>query len=209
MLACGAINAVRIRAFTMTAGDAVRSFASRLEEIEPFRVVEVLTRAKQLEAAGMDVVHMEAGEPDFATARPIIDAGRHALDKGATYYSQACGIPELREALSRFYQAEYGIDVDPRRILVTPGGSGALLLIAALLLNPGDGMLMADPGYPCNRHFMRLVEGRGQLVPVTAAQHHRCAGCIASQSHRRNPDQTGTERSVHDGQSQKRLAGRR
>jgi aspartate/methionine/tyrosine aminotransferase len=144
-------------------------------------VVEVLTRAKQLEAGGMDVVHMEAGEPDFATARPIIEAGRNALDAGATYYSQACGIPQLREALSRFYQTEYGIDVDPRRILVTPGGSGALLLIAALLLNPGDGMLMADPGYPCNRHFMRLVEGCGQLVPVTAAERYQLTAAKAAQ----------------------------
>lgn len=159
----------------------MRPFASRLQDIEPFRVVEVLTRAKQLDAAGVDVVHMEAGEPDFATARPIIEAGRNALDAGATYYSQACGIPQLREALSRFYQTEYGIDIDPRRILVTPGGSGALLLIAALLLNPGDGMLMADPGYPCNRHFMRLVEGRGQLVPVTAAEHYQLTAAKAAQ----------------------------
>jgi len=181
MLAFSATNAVRIRGFTIIAGDTVRPFARRLQEIEPFRVVEVLTRAKQLEAAGMDVVHMEAGEPDFATARPIIEAGRSALDKGATYYSQACGIPQLREALSRFYQAEYGIDVDPRRILITPGGSGALLLIAALLLDPGDGMLMADPGYPCNRHFMRLVEGRGQLVPVTAAERYQLTAAKAAQ----------------------------
>lgn len=150
-----------------------RPFAERLKSIEPFRVVEVLTRAKELEAQGRDIVHMEAGEPDFSTAQPIIEAGKRALDDGATYYSQALGIPPLREALARHYQDFYGLDIDPRRIIVTPGASGALLLIAALLINPGDGMLMTDPGYPCNRHFLRLVEGEGQLVPVEASEHYQ------------------------------------
>ena len=146
-----------------------RGFARRVEEIEPFRVVEVLGRATELAAAGRDIVHMAAGEPDFATAAPIVEAGRAALARGATHYSQAAGIPELREALSRYYADEYGLDIKPARIMVTPGASGALLLLSALLMNPGDGMLMTDPGYPCNRHFLRLVEGRGQLVPVDAA----------------------------------------
>ena len=144
------------------------SFADRLDEIEPFRVVEVLTRATELEQQGRDIVHLGAGEPDFATAGPIIAAGRRALAAGHTYYSQAGGIPQLREALSGWYRSEYGLEVDPGRILVTPGASGALLLLAALLLNPGEGLLLPDPGYPCNRHFMRLVEGRGELVKVDA-----------------------------------------
>lgn len=150
-----------------------RAFAHRVAEIEPFRVVEVLARATELEAAGADIVHMAAGEPDFATAGPIIEAGRAALKGGATHYSQAAGIPPLREALSRHYHDVYGLDIPPSRILVTPGASGALLLIAALIMNPGDGMLMSDPGYPCNRHFMRLVEGRGQLVPVDASSNYQ------------------------------------
>jgi len=144
-----------------------------MDEIEPFRVVEVLNRATQLAAAGRDIVHMAAGEPDFATAAPIVEAGRAALARGATYYSQAAGIPELREALSQFYADEYGLEIAPARIMVTPGASGALLLVAALLINPGDGMLMTDPGYPCNRHFLRLVEGRGQLVPVGPASNYQ------------------------------------
>ncbi|MEE8057237.1 MAG: pyridoxal phosphate-dependent aminotransferase [Pseudomonadales bacterium] len=143
-----------------------RPFADRLKDIEPFRVVKVLDRAKQLEAEGRDIVHLEVGEPDFVTAELIIKAGQASLGRGETYYSQAAGIPLLRQALSAFYQQEYGVDIDPRRIMITPGASGALLLIAALLVNPGDGILMTDPGYPCNRHFLRLVEGRGQLVPV-------------------------------------------
>jgi len=129
-------------------------------------VVEILARAKQLEAQGRDIVHLAAGEPDFATAAPIIKAAQQSLGNGDTHYSQASGIPQLREALSRYYRDDYGLDIDPRRIMITPGASGALLLIAALLMNPGDGMLMTDPGYPCNRHFLRLVEGEGQLVPV-------------------------------------------
>ncbi|MCZ6831049.1 MAG: pyridoxal phosphate-dependent aminotransferase [Gammaproteobacteria bacterium] len=143
-------------------------FASRLSDIEPFRVVEVLTRATELEQQGRDIVHLGAGEPDFTTADPIVQAGRQALADGRTHYSQAGGIPQLREALSRWYQSEYGLVIDPGRIMVTPGASGALLLLSALLLNPGESMLLPDPGYPCNRHFMRLVEGRGDLVAVSA-----------------------------------------
>lgn len=143
-----------------------RGYARRLEDIEPFHVVEVLTRAKALAAGGRDIVHLAAGEPDFATAAPIVEAGREALSRGETHYSEAAGIPQLREAIAAYYASEYGLDVSPARIMVTPGASGALLLISALLLNPGDGMLMTDPGYPCNRHFLRLVEGEGQLVPV-------------------------------------------
>ena len=153
--------------------NAPRGYAARVAEIEPFRVVEVLARATQLAAEGADIVHMAAGEPDFASALPIVEAGRAALARGETHYSQAGGIPPLREALSRHYADTYGLDVSPSRILVTPGASGALLLIAALLMNPGDGMLMTDPGYPCNRHFMRLVDGRGQLVPVDASSNYQ------------------------------------
>ncbi|MGJ8686694.1 MAG: pyridoxal phosphate-dependent aminotransferase, partial [Spongiibacteraceae bacterium] len=143
-----------------------KTYARRVADIEPFRVVEVLTRAKILEAAGRDIVHMEAGEPDFSTAAPIIAAAQASLARGETSYTPAAGIPELREAISQHYRVDYGLDVPAERIMVTAGASGALLLLAALLTNPGDGMLMSDPGYPCNRHFLRLVEAEGQLVPV-------------------------------------------
>jgi len=163
-----------------------RPFARRLVDIEPFRVVEVLTRAKQLAAQGRDIVHLEAGEPDFATAAPIIAAGQAALARGETYYTQAAGIPELRDALSRFYHEEYGIDVAPSRIMITPGASGALLLLSLLLVNPGEGMLLADPGYPCNRNFLRMVEGEGQLVPVGPEQRYQLTGALAQQHWRDN-----------------------
>lgn len=163
-----------------------RPFAHRLADIEPFRVVEVLTRAKALSAAGRDIVHLEAGEPDFTTADPIIKAGQQALARGETYYTQAAGIPALREAISRHYQDCYGLDISPQRIMVTPGASGALLLVSALLANPGDGMLMADPGYPCNRNFLRLVEGEGQLVPVGAEHRYQLNATVAEQHWQEN-----------------------
>lgn len=155
-------------------------FARRVADIEPFRVVEVLERATELAAGGADIIHMAAGEPDFSTAGPIVEAGRAALARGATHYSGAAGIPELREALSRHYYDTYGLDIPARRIMITPGASGALLLIAALLMNPEDRMLMTDPGYPCNRHFMRLVEGRGQLVPVGAETNYQLTAELAA-----------------------------
>ena len=141
-------------------------FASRIDDIEPFRVVEVLSRATELQRAGRDIVHLAAGEPDFSTAAPIVAAGRQALAEGRTGYSEPAGIPPLREALSGWYREQYGLDIDPARIMVTPGASGALLLLSALLINPGENMLLGDPGYPCNRHFLRLVEGRAKLLPV-------------------------------------------
>jgi aspartate/methionine/tyrosine aminotransferase len=161
-------------------------YAKRLNDIEPFRVVEVLTRAKEMAKAGIDVVHMEAGEPDFATAEPIVAAAKEALDQGATYYTSALGIPELREKVSWFYQRQYGIDVPASRILITPGASGALLLVAALLVDPGEGILMADPGYPCNRNFLRLVEGEGQLVPVTYKDRYQLTASNAAKAWQQN-----------------------
>ncbi|HEY3698252.1 MAG TPA: pyridoxal phosphate-dependent aminotransferase [Spongiibacteraceae bacterium] len=164
----------------------MRRFAKRLDDIEPFRVVEVLTRAKALEAQGRDIVHLEAGEPDFSTVRPIIEAAKTALDRGQTFYTQATGILELRAAISDWYAQQYGVDVAPQRILITPGASGALLLVASLLLDPGYGLLMTDPGYPCNRHFLRLVEGEGQLVPVGPEDRYQLNAAKAEQYWRDN-----------------------
>lgn len=141
-------------------------YSARSRAIEPFHVMALLARANELQAAGHDVIHLEIGEPDFTTAQPIIEAGQAALAAGKTRYTAARGLPELREAIAGFYDQRYGVNVDPARILVTPGGSGALLLTSSLLVDPGKHWLLADPGYPCNRHFLRLVEGAAQLVPV-------------------------------------------
>ncbi|TVP90217.1 MAG: pyridoxal phosphate-dependent aminotransferase [Pseudomonadaceae bacterium] len=143
-------------------------WARRMTDIQPFHVMAVLARARALEAAGADVIHMEIGEPDFATPAPIVAAGQRALAEGLTGYTPALGLPALREAVANLYAQRHGLQIDPARIVITPGGSAALLLISALLINPGDKVLMADPAYPCNRNFLRLVEGRAGLIPTNA-----------------------------------------
>lgn len=140
--------------------------ARRLADIAPFHVVELLTRARQLEAEGRDIIHMEVGEPDFPTPEPIANAAVDAIKQGKTLYTQALGLPELREAISGFYQSRYGIAVPAAQIAVTNGASGALNLAFACLAEPGSQWLLADPGYPCNRHILRVYEGRPKNIPV-------------------------------------------
>ncbi len=140
--------------------------AQRADDIEPFRVMAILARARELEAAGRDIIHLEIGEPDFATPAPVIEAGIAALRAGHTHYTPALGLPALRTAIAAYYGERYGVEVPPSRVCVTTGASGALLLAMAALFNPGDEILLADPGYPCNRHFARLLEVRAVGIPV-------------------------------------------
>lgn len=147
-----------------------RPLARRLGSVPPFRVVELLERAKALEAAGARVVHFEVGEPDFATAPTIVAAGQAALAAGHTRYTQSLGTPALRERIAHFYGAAAGVRVDPERVVVTAGASGALLLLGALLLDPEQELLITDPGYPCNKVFAGLVNARPRTLPVTGAQ---------------------------------------
>ena len=147
--------------------------ARRLQSIAPFHVMALLARARQLEATGRDIVHMEIGEPDFATPAPIVAAGIAALQAGHTHYTPALGLPQLRAAIARDYQTRFGVDVSPERIVVTPGASAALQLVTALLVDPGSRVLMTDPGYPCNRNFVHLFDGRPDAVPVDAAQRYQ------------------------------------
>ncbi len=142
--------------------------ASRMAHIAPFEVMEIQTAARELERQGRDVIHMEIGEPDFTTPQPIVDAAIRALNEKPMFYTSALGIQPLREAISAFYQSKYGVTVDPSRIVVTAGSSAALLLTMAVLLNAGDEVLMADPGYPCNRHFVRAMGGVPKTIPVGA-----------------------------------------
>ncbi len=137
----------------------------------------LLARARQLQAEGQDVIGLHIGEPDFPTAGPVIRAGQAALAAGHTGYTPAAGLPALREAIAGFYARRYGVILDPARILVTPGGSGALLLATSLLVDPGQHWLLADPGYPCNRHFLRLVEGGARLVPCGPAERYQLTAC--------------------------------
>ena len=95
--------------------------AARMDKIVPFYVMDLLAKAKELEAGGRSVIHMEVGEPDFVTAKPVVEAGKRALDAGHTGYTPATGIPELKEAIAGHYRNSFGILIDPRRIIVTPG----------------------------------------------------------------------------------------
>ncbi len=136
--------------------------------IAPFEVMEIQTIARQLEVAGHDVIHMEIGEPDFPTPVPIVDAAKRAFDSSPMNYTSACGMSSLRVLIATFYAEKYGVQVDPARIVITAGSSAALLLAFGVLLNAGDEVLMADPGYPCNRHFVRTMNGVPLTVPVSA-----------------------------------------
>lgn len=143
-------------------------FASRTKDIAPFQVMAILQQAQALAAEGVDVIHLEVGEPDFDTPEPITQAAIQALNEGKTHYTPALGLPELRQAIADFYLARYGVEVSANRIAITPGASGALLLLMAARLEAGDELLMADPGYPCNRHFARVFEAHGRLIPTKA-----------------------------------------
>lgn len=142
------------------------SAARRMTDIAPFHVMELLTRARQLEAEGRSIIHMEVGEPDFPTPPQVIEAASEFIRGGQVFYTPALGIPPLREAIARFYADRYGIDISPERIAVTVGASGALLLALGALLDPGDEVLLPDPGYPCNRHFVRMLEGVPRALAV-------------------------------------------
>ncbi|PRY64355.1 aspartate/methionine/tyrosine aminotransferase [Vreelandella songnenensis] len=139
---------------------------SRVSRVAPFRVMHLLEMAQAREAAGHDVIHLEVGEPDFPTPEPVIAAGQQALARGQTRYTPAAGLSALREAIAEHYAEHFNAEVDPSRILVTPGASGALLLASQLLVESGDRALMADPNYPCNRHFMALAGAEIDAVPV-------------------------------------------
>ena len=145
------------------------NIASRMAQIAPFHVMELMARAQALEAEGRSIIHLEVGEPDFATAEPILEAAKRFLASGHVHYTAALGLQSLREAISGHYYTRYGLEISPARIVVTAGASGALLLALGVLVNPGDEWLLPDPGYPCNRHFVRLLEGQPVSLPVNSA----------------------------------------
>lgn len=150
----------------MPSNTPARPLAARMADIAPFHVVELLTRARALEAAGHDVIHMEVGEPDFGTPASVVDAASRYIASGSIPYTATLGVMELRQQVSAFYRERYGADVPAERIVITNGASGALLLALGALVGPGDEVLLTDPGYPCNRHFVRFLEGAPVAMPV-------------------------------------------
>ncbi|MDF1582487.1 MAG: pyridoxal phosphate-dependent aminotransferase [Methyloprofundus sp.] len=142
--------------------------AKRMEAITPFYVMELLRRAKQLEEQGRDIIHMEIGEPEFATPELITQAGIDYLKKGYVKYTPAAGLPELRQKISDFYRQKYQVTVPLERIFITPGASGAFLLAMGVSINQGDQVILSDPCYPCNQNFIRLFSDHVKKVPVYA-----------------------------------------
>jgi aspartate/methionine/tyrosine aminotransferase len=151
--------------------------ASRAERIEPFYVMEM---AKAAAALAPQVAHTDApmlflniGEPDF-TAPPLVqEAAERAIRDGRTQYTSALGLPELRERLSAWYGQHFGLQVPASRIVITAGASAALQLACLALIEAGDEMLMPDPSYPCNRHFVSAADGRAVLLPTRAEQRYQ------------------------------------
>lgn len=139
--------------------------AQRVHAIEPFRVMEMVKAAGELKRAGHDVISMSVGEPDFTAPDIVAQAAMEAIRGGVTQYTDSLGLRELREAISGHYAAVQGLDIDPRRIVITAGASAGLLLACAALVSDGDEVLMPDPSYPCNRHFVASFGGAPVLVP--------------------------------------------
>ncbi len=137
--------------------------AKRMALIQPFRVMEVLAKAQTLERAGRDVIHLEIGEPDFPTPEPIVARAQAAMHAGESRYTAALGLPELRALIAAQYPA--AARPAPERVALVPGSSAALLVSFALLLDPGDEVLLADPGYPCNANFIQLFGGVPVRIP--------------------------------------------
>lgn len=138
--------------------------ASRLDNIAPFHVMELMKMAAELEAQGRHLIHMGIGEPDFTAPQAVIDAATQAMNDGRLQYTSALGVPALRQAIADHYRDRFGITLPASRIIVTAGASAALLLACAALVAVGKDVLMPDPCYPCNRHFVAAFEGRAKLI---------------------------------------------
>ncbi|WP_233864106.1 pyridoxal phosphate-dependent aminotransferase [Paraburkholderia adhaesiva] len=148
-----------------TVAEPLLRLAARVDAIQPFYVMELAKEAAKLERAGRDIIHMGIGEPDFTAPEPVVEAAAAALRRGVTQYTSALGIHPLREAIAAHYQHAYGLTIDPARVVVTAGASAALLLACTALVDRDDEVLMPDPCYPCNRHFVAAAEGKPVLVP--------------------------------------------
>jgi len=157
------------------------ALAERLQQIAPFHVMEMIKRAGEMEQAGRSVIYMCIGEPDFAPAQPVLDAAQRALTGGAAMrYTAALGLQPLREAISAHYRDAFGVDVPAARIVITAGASGALLLACAALVERDAEVLMPDPSYPCNRHFITAFNGRPVLIPSGPADRFQLSAAMVA-----------------------------
>ncbi|HEX5697492.1 MAG TPA: pyridoxal phosphate-dependent aminotransferase, partial [Rhodoferax sp.] len=148
--------------------------SQRAQRIEPFYVMEVGKAARELatQVAQSDapMIFLNIGEPDFTAPPPVQEAAARAIRDGLTHYTPAIGLPELRERISAWYDSHFGVSVPASRIVVTAGASAALQLACLALIEVGDEVLMSDPSYPCNRHFVAAADGMAVMIPTTAQE---------------------------------------
>jgi aspartate/methionine/tyrosine aminotransferase len=154
--------------------------SKRTDSLKPFHVMDILAQAKKLESQGKAICHMEVGEPDFATAGCIIKAGMDALKQFKTHYTPANGLPELREAVADYYHRKFSVKIDPRRVIITPGASGAIQLAISCLLDAGENILLADPGYPCNKNIAQVLAVESQMIPVSSASAYQLDAALVA-----------------------------
>ncbi len=165
---------------------AFKHLAHRMEDIQPFHVMSLLGRAKELEQQGRDIIHLEVGEPDFATPPAILEAAMQALRLGDTQYTPSLGLMSLRQAVADFYQQHFSVNISASQVVITPGASGALLLITGALISRGDAVMLADPGYPCNQNFVRFVDGEVQAIAVDESSQYQLTAEIIEKNWQEN-----------------------
>ena len=144
--------------------------AKRTESVMPFYAVEMFKQAAALSSQGRDIISLGIGEPDFTAPTQVVETLHRAAEAGLSGYTSPAGLPVLRETIAHYYHTEFGAQVDPSRVVVTAGASGALLLAAMALINPGDEVLLPDPSYPANQNFIIAAGGVPRLIPSSAAQ---------------------------------------
>src|SRR5256885_4345524 len=140
--------------------------AERMSRIGVESAFDVLVKARALEARGRSVIHLEIGEPDFATPRHIVEAAKQALDQGWTHYGPAQGLPELREAIARHVATTRGIRVDPEHVAVVPGGKPIIFFPMLALLEPGDEVIYPNPGFPIYESMIRFLGAKPVPIPL-------------------------------------------
>jgi len=176
-------------------------FSTRAERIEPFYVMEVAKAAQQMarevEHTSAPMIFLNIGEPDFTAPPQVQEAAERAIRAGRTQYTNALGLEPLREAISGWYAQRFGLNVPARRIVVTAGASAALQLACLALIEAGDEILMPDPSYPCNRHFVSAAEGKAVLIPTTAEERFQLSAAkVEAAWGAKTRDRTGKTRGV-------------
>src|SRR5215470_3736491 len=161
--------------------------ASRRSDVPPFMVMDVMSAAERIEAAGGHVIHMEVGQPAAPAPKTAIAAAHRALEAGRIDYTSALGVPSLRERIARHYRDSYRCEVDPARIVVTTGSSGAFILAFLSMFEPGDRVAVTVPGYPPYRHILTALGCEPVLIETTSDTRHALTGEALLAAHRKTP----------------------